>query len=104
MSFSLYSTESWVTEQRFFVHLRFSFFFHFLFDRTLRDIIYNDTLVLTGEVILPLLTDIADGMSYLHEQGFVHGQLVSGVSPWGKKIKTGILFSLVGRFALISDT
>lgn len=44
---------------------------------SLYDVLHNDTLVLEGEMILPLLRDIAQGMRYLHatDPVIIHGDL-----------------------------
>lgn len=44
---------------------------------SLRDILHNETLAIDGEIILPILRDISQGMRFLHtaDPQVIHGDL-----------------------------
>ena len=42
---------------------------------SLYDLIHNETMVVDGEQMLPILRDITSGMRFLHGSGTLHGDL-----------------------------
>jgi serine/threonine protein kinase len=44
---------------------------------SLYDLLHNDTMVIDGELVLPILRDVAQGMRFLHaaEPKVIHGDL-----------------------------
>ena len=63
---------------------RINNFFDFLAisNRSLYDLLHNETMVIDGELVLPILRDVSQGVRFLHSANpqVIHGDLKAAVS------------------------
>ena len=65
---------------------------------SLFDLLHNDTMIIEGELLLPILRDVSQGMRFLHsaDPQVIHGYVTS----WKMRVKQTTFLPYTDSFAM----